>query len=40
VVYPEGIWYRCATKEDVDEVLAALAEGKTVERLRLKETRD
>ena len=21
VVYPEGVWYRCETKEDVDEVL-------------------
>ncbi|HVY12844.1 MAG TPA: (2Fe-2S) ferredoxin domain-containing protein [Alphaproteobacteria bacterium] len=35
VTYPEGIWYRCATKEDVDEMLLALREGKVVERLRL-----
>jgi len=21
VIYPEGVWYTCATKEDVDEVL-------------------
>jgi len=40
VVYPEGIWYRCQTKEDIDAVLASLQSGKPVERLRLKETRD
>src|SRR5216684_2042692 len=21
VIYPEGVWYSCATKEDIDEVL-------------------
>jgi (2Fe-2S) ferredoxin len=37
VVYPEGIWYRCETKQDIDEVLAGLVAGKTVERLRLSD---
>jgi (2Fe-2S) ferredoxin len=37
VVYPEGIWYRCSTKEEVDEVLLAIKENKTVERLRLSD---
>ena len=23
VIYPEGVWYRCATREDVDRVLEA-----------------
>lgn len=37
VIYPEGIWYRCATTEDVDEVLQKhLVEGGRVERLMLK----
>lgn len=36
VVYPEGIWYSCASKADVDEVIAShLQQGKIVERLRL-----
>jgi (2Fe-2S) ferredoxin len=37
VVYPEGIWYRCETKQDIDEVLAALKAGEVVERLRLSD---
>jgi (2Fe-2S) ferredoxin len=37
VVYPEGIWYRCETKQDIDEVLAALKAGEIVERLRLQD---
>ena len=37
VVYPEGVWYSCATKEDIDEVLQKhLVEGGRVERLMLK----
>ena len=37
VVYPEGVWYRCATREDVDAVLEShVAGGKPVERLRLR----
>ncbi|MDX2113654.1 MAG: (2Fe-2S) ferredoxin domain-containing protein [Alphaproteobacteria bacterium] len=36
VIYPEGVWYRCQTKEDVDEVIREhLGQGKPVERLRL-----
>jgi (2Fe-2S) ferredoxin len=36
VIYPEGVWYSCKTKEDVDEVIAThLQGGKVVERLRL-----
>lgn len=36
VVYPEGIWYSCKTKEDIDEVLTEhLLGGRVVERLRL-----
>jgi (2Fe-2S) ferredoxin len=37
VVYPEGTWYRCATKEEVDEVLLAIKNNKTVEHLRLSD---
>lgn len=37
VVYPEGVWYSCATEEEVDEVLRVhLIEGGRVERLRLR----
>lgn len=37
VIYPEGVWYRCTTFEDVDEVLQKhLIEGGRVERLMLK----
>jgi (2Fe-2S) ferredoxin len=37
VIYPEGIWYRVPTKEDVDEVLDThLLKGGRVERLMLK----
>jgi (2Fe-2S) ferredoxin len=38
VIYPEGIWYSCKTKEDVDEVIAAhLRGGEIVTRLQLKD---
>ena len=34
VIYPEGVWYRCTTFEEVDEVLDThLAQGGRVERL-------
>jgi (2Fe-2S) ferredoxin len=34
VVYPEGIWYRPQTPEDIDEILQShFVEGKPVERL-------
>ncbi|MCW5752486.1 MAG: (2Fe-2S) ferredoxin domain-containing protein [Alphaproteobacteria bacterium] len=37
VVYPEGIWYRPQTREDIDEILRAhLVEGGRVGRLMLK----
>ncbi len=36
VVYPEGVWYRCATKEDADEiVLVHLQDDGRVLRLML-----
>lgn len=35
VVYPEGVWYRAETKDDVDEILAALKAGNHVPRLQL-----
>ncbi len=36
VIYPEGVWYRCMTKEDVDEVLQThVVRGGRVERLML-----
>jgi (2Fe-2S) ferredoxin len=37
LIYPEGVWYSCATKEDIDEVLQThLVEGGRVERLMLQ----
>lgn len=34
VVYPEGIWYRPTTPEDIDEIVEShLKQGKLVERL-------
>lgn len=34
VVYPEGIWYRPQSREDVDEIIQShFTEGKPVERL-------
>ena len=36
VVYPEGIWYTCATKADADAILTEhLQNGKIVQRLKL-----
>ena len=36
VIYPEGIWYTCASKEDVDEVLQThLRDGGRVKRLMM-----
>ena len=36
VIYPEGIWYSCKSKADVDEVIAEhLQNGRVVERLKL-----
>ncbi|SVC02496.1 uncharacterized protein METZ01_LOCUS255350 [marine metagenome] len=36
VIYPEGVWYRCQTKQDIDEVLQThLVEGSRVRRLML-----
>ena len=37
-VYPEGIWYRCETDTDVDEILTRhLRDGEPVERLMLRD---
>ena len=37
VIYPEGVWYSCATEADIDEVLQThLVQGGRVERLMLK----
>jgi len=36
VVYPEGVWYRCRTRDDVDRVLQDhVRDGKRVEHLIL-----
>ncbi len=36
VVYPEGTWYTCRSRADVDEILTThLVGGRPVERLRL-----
>jgi (2Fe-2S) ferredoxin len=36
VIYPEGVWYSCATTADVDEVLEKhLMQGQRVDRLML-----
>ncbi len=36
VIYPEGVWYACKTKADVDAVIAEhLQGGKIVDRLKL-----
>lgn len=36
VIYPEGVWYRCSTKEDADEILRThLCEDGRVPRLML-----
>lgn len=38
VIYPEGVWYRCATRQDVDAILQRhLVEGGRVLELMLKE---
>lgn len=35
VIYPEGVWYRYDSREDIDEIIRVhLQEGKIVERLR------
>ena len=37
VIYPEGVWYACSTKEDIDEVLEKhMVQGTRVERLMLQ----
>ena len=37
VVYPEGVWYRYETREDVDEILEThIKQGQWVERLLLR----
>ena len=37
VIYPEGVWYTCPTKADIDEILEThLVKGGRVERLLLQ----
>lgn len=37
VIYPEGIWYQCNTRDDVDEILDRhLGRGERVERLMMR----
>lgn len=37
VIYPEGVWYKCETAEDVDEVISEhLQHGRRVPRLMLR----
>lgn len=36
VVYPQGTWYRCTSREDVDTVLAAIKAGEIAETLEIK----
>lgn len=41
VVYPDGIWYRYRTKEDLDEILSEhIAKGRIVERLLVSDVED
>lgn len=36
VIYPEGVWYACRTKDDVDEIIDShIMGGRKVERLML-----
>jgi (2Fe-2S) ferredoxin len=37
VIYPEGVWYRYASRDDIEEIIRVhLLEGDRVERLLLK----
>ena len=39
VIYPEGIWYSCKTKDDVEEVIQEhLVKGNRVKRLMMDKT--
>ncbi|TAH35754.1 MAG: (2Fe-2S) ferredoxin domain-containing protein [Alphaproteobacteria bacterium] len=39
VIYPEGVWYRYDSKEDIDEILSShLQRGQPVHRLRLQKS--
>lgn len=38
VIYPEGVWYKAETREDIDEILAThVRDGGRVQRLMLTE---
>ena len=36
VIYPQGTWYRCSTKEEADVILEAVKQGTVVEALTIK----
>ncbi|MBL7961022.1 (2Fe-2S) ferredoxin domain-containing protein [bacterium] len=38
VIYPEAVWYGGVKAEDADEIVKSLAEGRTVDRLKLKDS--
>lgn len=38
VIYPDAIWYGGVRPEDADEIVAAISQGRMVERLALKES--
>jgi len=38
VIYPDAIWYGSVHEGDVDEIVGALAEGRIVQRLALKDS--
>jgi (2Fe-2S) ferredoxin len=41
VIYPDGVWYRYRSKEDLDEILSEhIVHGRIVQRLVVPETED
>lgn len=38
VIYPDAIWYGWVKETDVDEIVKSLSEGRTVERLQIKDS--
>lgn len=40
VIYPEGVWYKCETNEDVDQILEVhVRDGGRVDHLKMARTR-